>query len=172
LDYATSKCFHSDRLIVGFQKEFRKIVSYSDDIELENFCALSNSNVKFISLCREFLENCQETSGVPLDELQKAFQSSFVNKSFTEISNTSYFRLQELVKDQVATWFLSIKDYKTVLIVIILVTLAKVYRGSIYELEAHLREAVPELLQETVEVHSRRIDQPVYPDAVDMQSQV
>lgn len=107
------------RLVVGFQKEFRKVVLLGDDIELENFCALSNSNIKFISLCREFLENCQEVSGVPLEELQKAFQSNFVNKAFTEISNSSYFRLQDLVKDQVAAAFLGIKDYKTVVIVIL-----------------------------------------------------
>lgn len=94
------------------------MVTYSDDIELENFCALSNSNVKFISLCREFLESCQDASGVPLDVLQKALQSTFVNKTFTEISNTSYFRLQDLVKDQVATAFLSIKDYREVVIVV------------------------------------------------------
>lgn len=105
-------------MVVGFQKEFRKVVLLGDDIDLDNFCALSNSNVKFISLCREFLENCQEVSGVPLDELQKAFQSNFVNKTFTEISNSSYFRLQDLVKDQVAAAFLGIKDYKTVVIVI------------------------------------------------------
>lgn len=106
------------RLIIRFQKEFRKVVTYSDDIELENFCALSNSNVKFISFCREFLESCQEVSGVPLDVLQKAFQSNFVNKTFTEVSNTSYFRLQDLVKEQVAEAFLSIKDYRQVVIVV------------------------------------------------------
>lgn len=59
----------------------------------------------------------KETSGIPLETLQKNFQSNFLVKSFAEISNTSYFKIQDLVKHKVAEAFMSIKDYKATVIV-------------------------------------------------------
>lgn len=93
------------------------MVSESDDIELDIYCALTNSNIKFISCMRQFLQHFHEMSGLPLENLQKTFQFNFLMKNFAEISNGSYMRIQELVKDQIATAFLSIKDYKSIVIV-------------------------------------------------------
>ena len=93
------------------------MVIESDDIELENYCALTNSNIKFIACMRSFLEGIKDNTGIDIEILQKNFQSNFLMKSFAEISNSSYLRIQNLVKNQVADAFLSIKDYKTVVIV-------------------------------------------------------
>lgn len=93
------------------------MVTESDDIALENYCALTNSNIKFISCMRQFLQAFHEQTGLLLENLQKTFQFNFIMKNFAEISNISYTRIQELVRDQIAEAFLSIKDYRSIVIV-------------------------------------------------------
>lgn len=66
---------------------------------------------------RQFLQAFHEMTGLPLENLQKTFQFNFLMKSFAEISNVSYTRIQELVRDQIAEAFLSIKDYRSIVIV-------------------------------------------------------
>lgn len=105
------------RLLVNFQTEYRILVNESDDIELDNYCALTNSNIKFIANMRQFLETIKDMTGEPLEDLQKTFQFDFLMKNFAEISNSSYIRIQDLVKDQIADAFLSIRDYKSIVIV-------------------------------------------------------
>ena len=89
----------------------------SDDIELENYCALTNSNVKFIACMRQFTEQVKDMTGLAIEDVQKTFQSNFLMKNFAEIANSSYLRIQDLVKTQVAEAFLGIQDYKSVVIV-------------------------------------------------------
>jgi hypothetical protein len=105
------------RLVTNFQTEFKLLITESDDIELENYCALTNSNIKFISCMRSFLDGIKENTGIEIEPLQKSFQANFLMKNFAEISNSSYLRIQDTVKAQVASGFLSIKDYKSVVIV-------------------------------------------------------
>ena len=105
------------RLIINFQTEYRILVTESDDIELDYYCALTNSNIKFISNMRQMLENIKEMTGEPLEDLQKSFQFDFLMKNFAEISNSSYIRIQGLVKEQIADAFLSVRDYKSIVIV-------------------------------------------------------
>ena len=93
------------------------MVIESDDIELENYCALTNSNIKFIACMRSFLEGIKDVTGEAMENLQKIFQNNFLMRNFAEISNLAYVRIQETVKAQIAQAFLSIKDYKTVVIV-------------------------------------------------------
>ena len=105
------------RLISNFQTEYRTLVADSDDIELDIYCALTNSNIKFIANMRQFLENFKDMTGEPLEDLQKTLQLNFLMKNFAEISNISYSRIQGLVKEQIADSFLSIRDYKSIVIV-------------------------------------------------------
>ena len=67
---------------------------------------------------REFLESLKENTGMEVEWLQKNFQSNFLNKTFAEISNTSYMRIQDLVKTKVTEAFLAITDYKSIVIVV------------------------------------------------------
>lgn len=106
------------------------MVTESDDIELDNYCALTNSNIKFISNMRQFLETMKEMTGEPLEDLQKTFQQDFLMKSFAEISNSSYLRIQDLVKEQIADAFLSIRDYKSIVIVLLVDTSKTLLRTS------------------------------------------
>ena len=105
------------RILANFQTEYRILVTESDDIELDNYCALTNSNIKFIANLRQFIETMKEMTGESLETLQKAFQFDFLMKTFAEISNSSYIRIQDLVKEQIADAFLSIRDYKSIVIV-------------------------------------------------------
>ena len=66
---------------------------------------------------RQFLEGIKEMTGMPIENIQKSFQMNFLMKNFAEISNTAYLRIQDLVKSQVTEAFLSIKDYKEIVIV-------------------------------------------------------
>ena len=104
---------------MNFQTEYRTLVTESDDIELDNYCALTNSNIKFISNMRQFLETMKEMTGEAMEELQKSFQLDFLMRNFAEISNSSYLRIQDLVKDQISDAFLSIRDYKSINIVLL-----------------------------------------------------
>jgi hypothetical protein len=105
------------RILANFQTEYRTLVTESDDIDLDHYCALTNSNIKFIANMRQFLESVKDMTGVPVEDLQKQFQQEFLMKNFAEISNTSYLRIQDLVKEQITEAFLSIRDYKSIVIV-------------------------------------------------------
>lgn len=105
------------KLVSSFQAEFKIMVEESADMELDNFCALTNSNIKFISCMRQFLEATKDMSGVPVESLQKSFQFNFLMKTFAEISNGSYLRIQDLVKAKITEGFMAIQDYKKVVIV-------------------------------------------------------
>ena len=43
-------------MLNNFQNEFKKIVATQDDLSLDIFCAMTNSNYKFLSLLREFVD--------------------------------------------------------------------------------------------------------------------
>lgn len=105
------------RLLNQFQIQFRLYLLCSEEINLENYCALTNSNTKFISQVRAYCEEVRDSSGIPLDEIQRIFHVNEVNKLFLEISNYSFSRIQELVKHQVAERFMDITDYKSIVIV-------------------------------------------------------
>ena len=105
------------KLVANFLVEFRKLVLEGEDIDLDNYCALANSNIKFMGCMRSFLDSTKDMTGVPVENLQKSFQQNFLMKNFAEISNASYLRIQDLVKTQVAEAFLGIQDYKSVVIV-------------------------------------------------------
>lgn len=46
-------------MIYIFQKEFKIVVLEAEDMEMQIFCALTNSNVKFISGLRSLVEKVQ-----------------------------------------------------------------------------------------------------------------
>ena len=54
-------------MLNNFQNEFKKIVATQDDLSLDIFCAMTNSNYKFLSLLREFVDRVQKGSGMDAD---------------------------------------------------------------------------------------------------------
>lgn len=59
------------KIISSFQKEFRLVVSEAQDMGMEVFCALTNSNVKFMGAVRQFMERVNDSSGLEIQEIQK-----------------------------------------------------------------------------------------------------
>jgi hypothetical protein len=144
----------SFKILSSFQTEFKVMVEESADMELENFCALTNSNIKFIANMRQFLEATKDMSGQPVETLQKSFQLTFLMKGFAEICNGSYLRIQDLIKGRVSDAFMAIKDYKKVVIVVSNPNPARLHREPLHESEGDIREALPELFEKAVEVHT------------------
>ena len=105
------------RILANFQTEYRILVTESDDIELDNYCALTNSNIKFIANLRQFIETMKEMTGVDPTIFETAFGHDRLRKTFADIGDATYYRIQELVKDLLIDSFLSIRDYKSIKIV-------------------------------------------------------
>ena len=122
---------------MSFQTEYRILVTESDDIQLENYCALTNSNIKFIACMRQFLQHFHEMTGVDTEKLRQNMNVAKLNKGFAEISNSAYARLQCLVKDQITEAFLEIKDYKSIVIVVYC-NIATIRRKPVHGTEDHI----------------------------------
>lgn len=56
-------------MIYIFQKEFRIIVLEAEDMEMQVFCALTNSNVKFINGLRNLVEKVQRYAILKEEEI-------------------------------------------------------------------------------------------------------
>ena len=52
-----------------FQKEFRRLVLEAEDMELEVFCSLTNSNIKFIAGSRSTVDRIQKLGVLKEDEI-------------------------------------------------------------------------------------------------------
>jgi hypothetical protein len=58
-------------MISSFQKEFKILVVEAEDMSIEVFSALTNSNIKFMSAVRSFMERVQKATGLETHEIQQ-----------------------------------------------------------------------------------------------------
>lgn len=82
-------------------------------MSIEVFCALTNSNMKFMSAMRTFIERVSANTGLDSTEVQQAISYQMLIKNFAEISNLSYIRIQELMTFNMNHFFSKVKDYQT-----------------------------------------------------------
>lgn len=47
------------RLLKSFQKEYSKVINEAENMDMKIFCSLTNSNVKFLSSMRQFIERIE-----------------------------------------------------------------------------------------------------------------
>ena len=99
-------------MISCFQSDYKECVLKADNMTMEVFCALTNSNVKFISSVRSFMEKVNRDSGMDLADIQKALSYSIIIKNFAQISNSAFVRIQELLVFQINQAFSKVKDYE------------------------------------------------------------
>lgn len=59
------------KMISSFQKEFKLVVLEAEDMTMEVFCALTNSNIKFMGAVRTFIERVKNSSGMDVADVQK-----------------------------------------------------------------------------------------------------
>lgn len=103
----------SFKIISSFQTEFRKVVTEAEDMSIEVFCALTNSNMKFMSAMRTFIERVSGNAGLDSTEVQQAISYQMLIKNFAEISNLSYIRIQELMTFNMNHFFSKVKEYQS-----------------------------------------------------------
>lgn len=106
------------RIVFNFQKEFKDVVCEAEDMDLNIYAALSNSNIKFMQYMREFLEQVEKETGIEMDEIRKMFSHSQLMKGFGMISNSSFLRIQDLVEDMLADDVLTLPPHSEFVIVI------------------------------------------------------
>lgn len=79
-----------------------------DDITL--YCALTNSNVKFIGSLKEFVEMVNRKTGVAIADIEKDLCYSKLMKKFAEISNKTFISIQDFVVKATQMRFDGFKD--------------------------------------------------------------
>lgn len=98
-------------MISCFQQDYKECVETADNMTMEVFCALTNSNLKFISSVRSFMDKVNRDSGMEIDDIQGALSYSTLIKNFAKISNSAFIRIQELVVFQLNQSFTDVRDY-------------------------------------------------------------
>ena len=88
------------------------MVNEADDMSLDIYAALANSNIKFISCMREFMNKVQNDSGLDVETLQSFFNHSQLMKGFGMISNSSFLTIQDLVEDMLTDDIMALGDHK------------------------------------------------------------
>jgi CRISPR/Cas system CSM-associated protein Csm2 small subunit len=92
--------------------EFKKVVLEAEDMSIEVFCALTNSNMKFMSAVRQFIARVKTNTGMDPVEVQKAMTYTMIIKNFAQISNSSFIRIQELMTYNLNHMFSQLSDHK------------------------------------------------------------
>lgn len=85
----------------------------SDEISVEVFCALTNSNVKFISACRSLANRATEIGILTDQEVLQAICYNFLIKNFALISSKAFQKIENLLTQMIEIEFMSVKDIRT-----------------------------------------------------------
>lgn len=96
----------------AFQKEYRVVVLEAADMEMDIFCALTNSNIRFISATRSLVERVSKIGLVKEDEVMQALTYNNLMKNFAQISNSAFGRIEELILQQIAILYSQVTDIK------------------------------------------------------------
>lgn len=100
------------RIVFNFQKEFKDVVCEAEDMDLNIYAALSNSNIKFMQYMREFLERVEKESGQDMETIKKLFSHSQLMKGFGMISNSSFLRIQDVVEEMLIDDVMGLPPHK------------------------------------------------------------
>lgn len=83
----------------------------SNNGEIDLFCALTNSNLKFISCLKEFVEKVRLQTSIKQTSIEKSLSYQKLMKTFAEISNKTFLGIQDVVKNLIAEKFTGTKDH-------------------------------------------------------------
>jgi len=100
------------KLIFRFQELFLKLISETNDVTIEVYCALTNSNLGFIGYLRELCESADKHTELGLEEIYATIQQKVLLKKFGEISNMSFCRIQDLTAKIIAEKVTSLGELK------------------------------------------------------------
>lgn len=88
------------------------MVKYSDQMDIEALCCLTNSNLDFIGKTREFIIHVNKLTKIDKEKLEKMFSYYRVLKGFSEASTVTFIRIQNTITTRLLDGFLSFKNYK------------------------------------------------------------
>lgn len=88
------------------------MVLEAEDMEMDIFCALTNSNIRFISATRSLVERGTKIGLIKEDEVMQALTYNNLMKNFAQISNSAFGRIEELILQQIAVLYSQISDIK------------------------------------------------------------
>lgn len=142
-------------MIVIFQKEFKLVITEAEEMPMEIFCALTNSNVKFLSAMRGMIEKVKKFEILKEDEIMMAMGYSKLMKNFADISNLAFKRIEEVATAQVSGQLQLIKDYKKFNIVRGMLIVGHISAEHLEHAQHDIQDAYSNLLQETLEDHLR-----------------
>lgn len=60
-----------NKILSCFQKEFTLVVDQAEDMEMQIFCALTNSNIKFMGLLKTFIHKISKFGILSEEEVAK-----------------------------------------------------------------------------------------------------
>lgn len=85
----------------NFQKEFKKVVLEAEEMPMEIFCALTNSNIKFISSSRALVDKVKTSCILKEDEIMNALCYNTLMKNFAQISGAAFARIEQVLFSQI-----------------------------------------------------------------------
>lgn len=111
------------------------MVEKSNNGEIDLFCALTNSNLKFISCLKEFVEKVRLQTSIKQTSIEKSLSYQKLMKTFAEISNKTFLGIQDVVKNLIADKFTSTKDHSKYSFVVLAVTAERLLRRTILRVQ-------------------------------------
>ena len=99
-------CF---KLVFKFQVEMIQVLN--ENLKTEIFCAWTNSCILAIHETLDFLNVVQTISKFPIESIKVMFSYQLIVKTFENLSNLAFSRLQSLIKSNFHIYFVSV-NYK------------------------------------------------------------
>lgn len=93
--------------VLAFQAQYRKAVEDAEDVLVDNYTALANSNVAFIDRLTGLLSAVARHTGYDLAVCQQALAHTTLFANFVACSNLAYVRIEDLVRDRVTKLFMT-----------------------------------------------------------------
>ena len=77
-----------------------------EDVLVDNYTALANSNIKFIDRLTNLLSSVSKTTGFELSFCQQSLSHAVLFSNFVECSNVAFGRIESLIKERVTEKFM------------------------------------------------------------------
>jgi hypothetical protein len=98
------------KLVNVFQREFKTVILTENNMSMEVFCALTNTNLKFIQCSRQFLDKIKSSCVLKEDEIMQQLGYNSLMKGFAQISTTAMSRIEQLVLTTIEGSFAKAKE--------------------------------------------------------------
>ena len=99
-------------MISNFQTELKVILTEAEDMDLDIYAAITNSNIKFLGVLRDFMNSVSESTGQTIEQVSSSLSYRTIMTKFGALSNSSFIRIQDLIKDRLIDSMMKISSHK------------------------------------------------------------